>query len=770
MGEERKNIIVKDDWCEDAQRCVEEGTDGFWLRIPRLQVACNPCTTCIATLLLFGFVLFCTAETVGDHCLQTVTSETEITLQTLECNLPSTEFAHWKTWVTQTFTWAYIGTQDMWIVFAIVLFFSKYGSVKLGPDDEPPEFTTYSWFAMIFSCGVASGLFFYSVAEPIWHYEPCGYSHWSGAGGTCTGDAEYANRYSTLNDNWRAQEAMNLTLYHWGLHGWVCYAVIGAVMGILHFRKNLPMSVKTTFYPLLGDRVYGFGGDCLDVMSIIGTTFGVCTSLGLATMQLNDSIIRRNGGQHWLGQPFYSADNYNDWKGGLDSYKTIWDGSTPAYQTSNPWFGSNGTVVTSTAATIAELVNDGNEQILLIWCITGLSTISLMLGLDYGIQFVGNFTFGIGLFLMWSIFMLDDTWYLANLFVQSVGHYLQWILQVGFYSGAFDMPDHSGPDGRQEYKSWMDGWTIFYWGWWISWAPLVGAFIGNISKGRTLREFFCGCIFGSTAFNFLWLVIFGGAGLRMEMAASKYGVGDDCSDETKNICREVDADRYTGEPIYFCSTLSRLSCYSATNMMPALFEQYMDIGIFLAALATSTCFLYFIASSDSGSLVDSMLASNGTREPARPQRLYWSLTEGAAATGLLYTGRLMPQDYSAAMKSLQAVSIVVGLPWTILICFQSVALWRVCQFETGDRKWGGGFKSSVVDVGFSVYTTMPDRQQQITNVARGKFDGQHVLQLLVLVVAPWRLLRPIWERMEEKKKPKHPERTDEQVRRVLHVE
>merc|ERR1719265_994333 len=149
---------------------------------------------------------------------------------------------------------------------------------------------------------------------------------------------------------------------------------------------------------------------------------------------------------------------------------------------------------------------------------------------------------------------------------------------MGFYTGAFDQAEHAAPDGRQEYTTWMNDWTIFYWGWWIAWAPLVGTFIGRISKGRTVREFFNACVFGSTLFNFLWLVIFGGAGLRMEMAAKAAGI-DDCSNPTKNVCREVGADRYTGEPHFMCSSLTRLRCLSDTLMMPSLLEQYSDFGV-----------------------------------------------------------------------------------------------------------------------------------------------------------------------------------------------
>jgi len=218
---------AEEDWCAAGVRRVEEGSDGLWVRCRGVEF--NPFTTCAGTVLLFGFVAFCAAQTVGDHCYTTEASQDGLSmvLKSMKCNLPRKEFDFWMKWVTVAFTWFYILTQDIWILFAVVLYFSKYGRLRLGPDDEPPEFSTYSWFAMIFSCGVASGLFFFSVAEPIWHYEPC----WgpgtpagpSSLGGKCKGDT-WANRFSQLPDNERAQESMQLTLYHWGLHGWVFFS------------------------------------------------------------------------------------------------------------------------------------------------------------------------------------------------------------------------------------------------------------------------------------------------------------------------------------------------------------------------------------------------------------------------------------------------------------------------------------------------------------------------------------------------------------------
>jgi hypothetical protein len=184
-------------------------------------------------------------------------------------------------------------------------------------------------------------------------------------------------------------------------------------------------------------------------------------------------------------------------------------------------------------------------------------------------------------------------------------------------------------------------------------------------------------------------------------------------------------------------------------MMPSLFEQYADIGIFLALCSLFGCFMYFIASSDSGSLVDSMLAANGLPEPSRVQRLYWSLTEGAAASALLYAGRFMPHDDDAQLKALQAVSIVIGLPWTILICLECLSLWRACEYECGDRKWGGGFQTSIVDIGITAFQPQPGIGTMM-NCGRGKVDTARLADVILNCFVPPRSVHQILTEIQKK--------------------
>jgi len=787
------------DWCSAAMRRVDDGSDGLWLRLgPRaddtlfskwFSIRLNPCVSFFATLLLFGFVVFCMALKPGKYCMETVTVDSQLQhneqtfprwaleqgymntsaafwtttftfnvtrkqLKEVDCYAPLKEFRYWRKWVTTVSTWLYISTQDVWIIFLFVVLFSKYADIKLGKDDDEPDFSYIEWFGMIFCCGVATGLFFFSVGEPINHYEACGGSWPSGPKGKCKGDGDWANRYSTMSDNQRAQEAMNLTFYHWGLHGWVCYAVVGLLLGILHFRKGLPMTMKSCFFPLIGERIYGFTGDAIDVLSVVCTTFGVCTSLGLGTMQINEGLKRLNQGKNWWsvfgGTAYYGTDNSGDWK--MDSFKSIWDTAPGNWKENNPWN-------VKTASSIAQIVADNDQQIIIIWIITAVSTASVCTGLDTGVKWFSLIALIMGAFLCWVILAMDDTFFILNLFIQTVGHYLTYFWQVGTYTGAFDQMMDGAPDGEQEYSGWMDDWTIFYWGWWIAWAPFVGVFLARISKGRTVREFIVVALIIAVTYNFTWMTIWGGAALRSEMAATKAGVTCGSPPYRKNYCRVennirgMGINRWNKEPEYFCSTVTKLSCHG-WNYPPMIFdllEQYGFLGSFLSVVALITLVLYFVTSSDSGSMVDDMATANGIEEPPIVQKIYWAITEGLAATGLMYMGRFDPSNPKASLQALQAASIAVGLPYTFLVCIICVSLWRTLQFESKQRRWDSGFHLSIIDCGITLYEPQPAGTYASWNFGLGKIKFEILLQSLKNALFPFFSLISVLKGIEKKK-------------------
>jgi len=594
----------------------------------------------------------------------------------------STEFKEWKSWIGLNFTWFYIGSTDIWAIFVIFVYLSKYGDMVLGKEGDVPEYNDATWFSMLFACGVSTGLFFYGVAEPVFHYIG-------------------PNRFtmdSSLPDNRLAQEAINITLYHWGLHGWVVYTIVGLLLAVMSHRAGLPLTIKSCFYPLIGDKVFGWLGDLLDIISVIATLFGVCTSLGLGTIQINQGL------------------------------NLISD----------------------------DIPVNTKSQIIIIWSITAVATVSVLTGVKYGIRRLSEFCFICGLCLMLSVLFMDSTVFLLNLYVQSMGYYFQNLIQIGFHSDAFEQlgPSDGGsdrgrflPDGVDTTDgpaNWMNLWTIFYWGWWIAWCPFVGMFIAKISVGRTVRQFITGTMAAPVVYVFMWMIIFGGAGLRMEREAAgnnlcchnfnmttvinmaaetpdkiisfdddlcKKGDCNDCS--TRTLQPHIDeqwkysdwkneTDMFHKPDWWGVTTTSRnftrLSCRKTEEMWFDLMMSYGDLGGFLSIFSLISLILYFVTSSDSGSLIIDCLASNGHPEPPRLQRLVWALIEGLTATALLVAGG----EKGTALYGLQAMSIATGLIYTVLMCVACVALWRALQVEGGDvDPRAPSFSMSVLDPFFT---------------------------------------------------------------------
>jgi hypothetical protein len=311
----------------------------------------------------------------------------------------------------------------------------------------------------------------------------------------------------------------------------------------------------------------------------------------------------------------------------------------------------------------------------------------------------------------------------------------------------------------------MFWWTIFYWGWWIAWSPFVGIFMARISRGRTIREFIFGCLVLPTLYNVLFMTIVGGAALKMEMSADKYGVtcgmdgagtmvdGVQMHPYARNVCRPVagQSDPYTGEKELYCSTIFKLSCGGGfSGQIFEVLMQYSDMGRFMIITVLVALTLYFVASSDSGSMVDDMVTANGLPEPPLAQRLFWAMTEGAAATGLMVSGRYVGNN-NATLKALQYMSICVGLPYTFLICFMCLALWRALQYEGKDRAWSNKFKWSCLDLGVQVYQC-GEGKDRCLNITKGWIDIQHFGKVLLLVFAPWVSLMPATVKLEAHKK------------------
>jgi len=690
-------------------------------------------------------------------------------------------------WIPEVWTWLYIISQDIWILVLLWAMY-KYGDLKLGKDTDEPEFSTATWFSMLFCAGVAVGLTFYGVAEPVWHYK---------------GSASY---FVGSTDDEKGTLALVVTLYHWGLHGWIPYTLMGAVIAIMTFRRGYPMTIRYCFTPLIGDRVYGWMGDVVDIMSVVTTIAGVCTSLGLGAMQINSGLQRVNHG-------FYRGINYGIPDDIKYSNPICGVGSNgPCMEVLDPATGIN---ITQESYGIQQTVG---TQIAIIVVVTAMACLSVVLGLGAGIKFVSQFVFALGNFMLLLVLFSGETYFCLDAMVQSIGYYIWYILRIGFHCDAFErLGDFSmglggSPSAVRGSAGWMTGWTLFYWGWWISWGPFVGTFIARISKGRTLRMFIASTLLVPTLYSCVWFSILGGEGVRMQRMADASGLtsatADKCSvpdgapagaqpatncqlysgafsNDTKKAlgmgwnppckldptyhggygrCQQFAWTRYInirgdskcvkhtswisvpcggaedptfgnwtalqeqaleGETSPCLDSTWEASMFDVTNderqwnhfpeadqpdcfvplqdgivnhygngAEPMPYDQlssYFPRGIaaVMEVVLIFVLVLYFVTSSDSGSLVVDFITANGHPDPPMAQRVLWSWVEGFTAIALLYSGVNSPSQ-NASLKALQAASIIAGLPYTFILFWCAQALYLLVLEEVNvikaDRK------------------------------------------------------------------------------------
>ncbi|MGJ3242926.1 MAG: BCCT family transporter [Opitutales bacterium] len=444
--------------------------------------------------------------------------------------------------------WFYVAASAGFLVFVIYLFFSQYGAIRLGQDDEEPAYSYPTWLAMLFSAGMGIGLVFFSVAEPIMHF---------------------ANppRAEGLTVE-AARDAITVTFFHWGLHAWAIYVVVGLSLAYFSFRHGLPLTLRSALYPLIGRHIHGTAGNLVDILAVFGTVFGLATSLGLGVMQIN-------AGLDYLG---------------LMSVGTV-------------------------------------NQVILIALITLAATASVATGLDKGIRRLSELNMVAAAALLFFVFIVGPSVFLMSSFIQSLGRYASELVQMTFRTDAFI--------GLE----WQKSWTMFYWAWWISWSPFVGMFIARVSRGRTLREFVGGVLFIPTLLTFFWMTVFGNTALHMEL----FGGG--------GIVQAV------------------------TDSLPTALYVMLDklpLSVITATLATIVIAIFFVTSSDSGSLVVDILTSGGRTDTPVGQRVFWAITEGAVAAILLLTGGLL---------ALQTAAVTTALPFCVVMVFICIGLLKGLRAE-----------------------------------------------------------------------------------------
>ncbi|MGY1917011.1 choline BCCT transporter BetT [Blastococcus sp. SYSU DS0973] len=455
-------------------------------------------------------------------------------------------------WTSEWFGWFYIAFATAVLVFVLAIAFSRYGRVKLGPEHSAPQFSTFAWASMLFAAGIGTDLMFFAVAEPVTQYlaPPVG------AGETV--DA--------------AREATVWTLFHYGVNGWGMYALMGMALAYFAYRMNMPLAIRSVLYPIFGRRVHGGMGDAVDIAAVLGTIFGVATSLGIGVVQLNYGL--------------------------------------------SVLFG----------------IPEGRAaQIGLIALAVAVATVSAVSGVDRGIKRLSQLNVVLALGLAAFILVTGNTAFLLNGLVLNVGDFVSSFPGRTMDTFAYDRPDE-----------WLNGWTLFFWAWWIAWASFVGLFLARISRGRTIRQFVAGTLLLPFSYILMWVSIFGNSAIDLIRQ------GNDAFGQTA------------------MNTPER-GFYTLLAEHPAF--------PFIASIATFVGLLFYVTSADSGALVMANLSSRLKRpqdDAAAGVRIVWAVATGVLTAAMLVVG---------GVPALQNATIIMGLPFGFVMLLVMVGLYRALRNE-----------------------------------------------------------------------------------------
>ncbi|WP_102346069.1 glycine betaine uptake BCCT transporter [Bacillus sp. Marseille-P3661] len=447
-----------------------------------------------------------------------------------------------QAFLTTTFGWYYLILVTIIVIFCVFLIFSPVGIIKLGKPDEKPEFSTATWFAMLFSAGMGIGLVFWGAAEPLSHF----LSPPLAEGGT----------------NAAHKEAMRYTFFHWGIHAWGIYAIVALALAYFQFRKDEPGLISATLKPVLGKSMEGPWGTVVDVFAVFATVIGVATTLGFGAAQINGGL------SYLLGIP-----------------------------------------------------NNFTVQFIIIAVVTVLFMVSAWSGLGKGIKYLSNANMFLAVALLALMFITGPTILILNMFTDSIGGYIQNIIQMSFRIAPLN----------EEHRSWINGWTIFYWAWWISWSPFVGIFIARVSRGRTIREFLIGVLLLPSLVSFFWFSVFGTSAIQVQ------GLGN------------LDLSQFATEQVLF-----------------AVFNEF-PWSVVLSIVAITLVSTFFITSADSATFVLGMQTTYGSLTPANSVKLTWGIAQSAVALILLYSGGL---------QALQNALIAAAFPFSFIMLLMLISLYR----------------------------------------------------------------------------------------------
>ena len=474
--------------------------------------------------------------------------------------------------LTASFDWFFMLSANVFVLFCLALIVLPVGKVRLGGADATPDYSYAGWFAMLFAAGMGIGLMFFGVLEPAYYFG----TPWGDAPLDAVRPFDEGGALIAANVEEARRMALAATSYHWALHPWAIYAVVALALALFTYNKGLPLSIRSAFYPLLGERVWGWWGHVIDILAVFATLFGLATSLGLGAQQANAGL------EHVYG-----------------------------------------------------IANSTTVQVILIIAITAIALVSVLRGLDGGVKVLSEINMVLAVLLLLFVLFAAGAAAILTEFGRGLVAYAQEIVPL------------SNPFGRSD-DGYREGWTAFYWAWWISWSPFVGMFIARVSRGRTVREFVTCVLIIPSLVCVLWMSVFGGAAIS-DMVANP---------GTSAVMANV-IETYSPE----------LSLFAMLESLP--------LSAITSTLAIVLVIVFFVTSSDSGSLVIDTITAGGKIDAPVPQRVFWCTFEGLVAIALLIGGGL---------ASLQAMVISTGLPFTLVLLALCLCIYLGLRSEHGVLK------------------------------------------------------------------------------------
>ncbi|WP_312758936.1 BCCT family transporter [Pulveribacter sp.] len=445
--------------------------------------------------------------------------------------------------------WMYLLVVFLALLFLLYVAFGRLGRLRIGGEDAEPEFSRTSWLAMLFAAGMGIGLVFWGAAEPVSHFlnPPEGLQPQSPAA---------------------ARAAMRYAFFHWGLHPWAIYALIGLAMAWFQYNRGGRGLVSDMLEPVIGARHQGALGHAVNIAAVVATAIGVATTLGFGTIQIAAGLHRVFG---------------------------ISPGKTTQ-------------LVTIAVAFVLYMASSTS-------------------GVERGIKWLSNFNLALAGLLMLAVLLIGPTGFIFDTFTTTLGAYINQLVVMSLRLSPFSD------------STWVRDWTVFYWAWWIAWAPFVGAFIARVSRGRTVREFVVGVVLAPSLLGFVWFSVFGGAALQ----ALIFG--------------EVD--------------LLQALAGGYETVLFALFDSLPGSSL-LALVALALLIIFFVTSADSAVLVLASMSTDEAGDPPLYKRAVWGVAVALIAAALLLAGGL---------DALQNLITIAALPFAVLMALVMVSVYRELDGE-----------------------------------------------------------------------------------------